>query len=201
MRCTFLLATAALVLLSGCAALNQQSVQVSTFGTWPEGRAPGRYAFERLPSQQQPAQAEQQQGLETSAAAALAQAGFVPAADAATADVTVQVGARQQRAEPSPADDLYWWHGAVGIGRVGLGRGLGWNLGLNFPIRSRGLEREVALLLRDRSSGQPLFEARASSEGYGTLGNPLAAAMFRAALTDFPKPGLNPRSVLVPLEP
>jgi hypothetical protein len=43
-------------------------------------------------------------------------------------------------------------------------------------------DREVAVLLRDRASGAPLFEARASSEGFqrstdGTALQPL----FRAA--------------------
>jgi hypothetical protein len=59
-------------------------------------------------------------------------------------------------------------------------------------------EREVAVLLRDRASGKPLFEARASSDGY-TQGAELLQAMFDAALKDFPATGLNPRSVTVPL--
>jgi hypothetical protein len=190
------------LLLSGCAAINQLSVQVSTFGTWPEGRAPGRYAFERLPSQQQPAQADQQQLLEAAAAAALAKAGFVPAADTASADVLVQVGARQQRADPSPWDDPHGWYGALGVGRIGPWRGGRWHLGLNFPLHgSRSLEREVAVLLRDRAGGQPLFEARATSEGYSGLASDVAGAMFQAALADFPRPGLNPRTVAVPLNP
>lgn len=192
-----LLATAALAasgLLAGCAALNSLQAQVSTFGTWPEGRAAGRYAFERLPSQQ--AQPEQQDKLERSAQAALARAGFEPVASGATPDVLVQVGVRVQRAEPSPWDDPYWWHGSLGFGRGGF---RGWHLGLSFPPVRRGWDREVALLLRDRASGQPLFEARASSEGYGSVDDTMAAALFQAALADFPKPGLNPRTVTVPV--
>ena len=43
-----LLGTAA---LAGCAGLNTVSGEVSSFGGWPAGRAPGSYSFERLPSQ------------------------------------------------------------------------------------------------------------------------------------------------------
>ena len=60
-------------------------------------------------------------------------------------------------------------------------------------------DREVAVLIRDRSSGKPLFEARASNEG-NTMGNAaLVQAMFEAALTDFPRQGVNPRKVVVSL--
>ena len=37
--------------LPGCAALNTLSCEVATYGDWPAERKPGRYAFERLPSQ------------------------------------------------------------------------------------------------------------------------------------------------------
>ena len=44
------------------------------------------------------------------------------------------------------------------------------------------------MLLRDGSSGAPLYEARASSDGYSSGGShELLSAMFRAALADFPK--------------
>ena len=45
--------------LSGCAALNTVHADLSTWGDWPTGRAPGSYAFDRLPSQQSdPAEAD-----------------------------------------------------------------------------------------------------------------------------------------------
>ena len=59
-------------------------------------------------------------------------------------------------------------------------------------------EREVALLIRDRSSGKPLFEARASTEGFQKLTGLALAPLFTAALTGFPALGDNPRRVLVP---
>ena len=91
-------AAAALLALGGCAAINSLPVQVSTFGEWPAGRAPGRYAFERLPSQE--AQADQQQRLEDAAAPALARAGFSPVANGETPDLLVQVGFTQQPQRP-----------------------------------------------------------------------------------------------------
>jgi len=64
-----LAAGAAALGLAGCAAVNQVWADVSSFGEWPGGRAPGSYAFERLPSQQ--ADAQRQQRLEDAARAGL----------------------------------------------------------------------------------------------------------------------------------
>lgn len=193
------LAGAALALggLAGCAGLNQFSAEVSTYGDWPAGRAPGRYAFERLPSQQ--ARVDEVQRLEDAAAPALARAGFVPAAAGAEPDVLVQVGARISRADASPWDDPLWWHGGFGTWRRGPWPGPYW--GGSLAWSTPRYDREVALLLRDRASGKPLYEARASSEGYGSGGNTLLAPLFAAALADFPQTGVNPRRVTVPLNP
>ena len=60
-------------------------------------------------------------------------------------------------------------------------------------------DREVAVLLRDRKSGAPLYETRAQSEGGYSSRPELLAAMFEAALKDFPKSGPNPRTVTVPI--
>ena len=62
-------------------------------------------------------------------------------------------------------------------------------------------QREVALLLRDRASGQPLFETRAVTEGITSGDDALLGAMFEAALMDFPRQGVNPRRVVVQLPP
>jgi hypothetical protein len=101
MRLMALLSAAAL--LTACAALNTVTSDVTTFSEWPAGRKVSSYAFERLPSQK--ANAQRQAALEGAAAAALEKAGFKPAADAAQADVVVQVGARVSRTEISPWDD------------------------------------------------------------------------------------------------
>ena len=97
----------AAALLGGCAALNQVHSEVTSFSEWPADRKPGRYAFERLPSQK--ADAQRQSELEAAAAKALEKAGFTAAPDAAQADVIVQIGARLTRIEISPWDDPLWW--------------------------------------------------------------------------------------------
>lgn len=191
-----LLATA---LLGGCAALNQVHSEVTTFSDWPADRKPGRYAFERLPSQK--AQAERQGELEAAAAKALEKAGFTPAADAAQADVIVQIGARLTRIEVSPWDDPLWWRWGAGYWRAPAWRSSRsmYYAGLHSDWYRR-YERNVAVLLRDRASGTPLFEAHAQTEG-GTSGDAaLLGAMLEAALQGFPATGAkNPRTVSVTL--
>jgi len=195
---------AAAGLLAGCAALNTVTSEVATYGDWPAGRAPGRYAFERLPSQQ--AQPQRQAELEAAATRALEKAGFAPASDAAQADVIVQVGARLTRIEVSPWDDPLWWRWGPGYWRSPLWRPARapfyspyWSLRADWGTR---YERNVAVLLRERSSGTPLYEAHAQTDG-ATMGSAaLLAAMFEAALQDFPATGAkNPRSVSVTLTP
>lgn len=181
--------------LAGCAAMNSVRSDVSTHGTWPAGRAPGSFAFERLPSQQ--AQPERQGQLEAAARGALEKAGFTLAADAAGADVTVQLGARITRYDMSPWDDPFWWRWGSGFGRYP-----GWyhpHFGFAGTYPSPRYDREVALLIRDRRTGAPLYEARAMSDGYSAGDIAVLAAMFEAAMTDFPTPAINPRRVTVPL--
>lgn len=199
-----LAAIAALALAAGCASLQQLSAEVSTFGDWPAGRSGGTYAFDRLPSQQ--AQAAEAQQLEDAAMPALARAGFTPAAAGSAPDVLVQVGARVSRADRAPWDDPLWWGGGVGLGvghwRHGPWRGAYWGgTSWNGSIRvdSPRYEREVALLIRDRATGKPLFEARASSEGYQRRADALLQPLYAAALAEFPRTGLPAHRVTVPL--
>ena len=171
---------------------------VSSFGEWPAQRKPGSYAFERLPSQQ--AQAGATDALEAAAGAALRKAGFTPVAAGQEPDVLVQVGARVGRADYYPWADSLWWRGGFGHYRHGPWIGPRWGFGMHFePTR---YEREVALLIRDRATGKPLFEARASSESnLSSASATTLAAMFEAALLDFPRLGPNPRRVVVQLPP
>ncbi len=189
----------ALAALAGCASMRQLSAEVSSFGDWPTGRAAGSYAFDRLPSQQ--AQADASLALEDAARPALAKAGFVPVAPGTAPDVLVQLGARVSRADPSPWDDPLWWHGGWGTWRHGPWRGPIWGTEFGGSVRyqSPRFDREVAVLVRDRISGKPLFEARASSEGFQSNAAPVLQPLFRAALTGFPTLGVNPRQVTVPL--
>jgi hypothetical protein len=194
---TLSLAAAALT-LTGCAAFRNLNSEVSSYGQWPADRKPASYVFERLPSQQ--ARPEQQQALETAARRAVESAGFTPAADDKTADVSIQLGARVSANDRSPYDDPFWWRGGVYYSHhPRLGRGGFWGPGLGVQFATPTYEREVALLIRDRKTGQALYEARASNDGASPSINSLLPAMFEAALKDFPTGGVNPRNVSVEL--
>lgn len=182
-------------LLAGCSGIRTVSSEVSSFGDWPVERQPGTYAFDRLPSQQ--AMAEETERLEAAARPALEKAGFKPAAEGQAPDVLVQVGTRALRTDAYPWDDPLWWRGGFGYWRHSPWAGPYWGIGLRYD-RPR-YDREVAVLLRDRASGKPLFEARASNEGSYPAEGATLGAMFEAALMDFPKLGVNPRRVVVQL--
>lgn len=183
--------------LGGCASLNVLDSDVSSYSQWPEQRQPSTYVFERLPSQQ--AHGARQADLEAAARNALALAGFKEVGAADQADVTVQLGARLTRVEsPWAYADPFPFYGPMWYGYRGWPAwGYGWGPG--YYRDPPTYEREVALLIRDRKSGQALYETRASTEGYTAGGTAFLAAMFEAALKDFPKPAVNPRRVSVPL--
>lgn len=186
-------AGAALAALAGCAAMRSVSSNVSTYGDWPPERKPGTYVFDRLPSQQaRPAEAD---AAEAAARPALARAGFVPAPAGQAPDVLVQVGTHTTRTDYSPWGDPLWWPGGFGYWRQGPWLGSPWWFSARYDATR--YEREVGVLIRDRASGKPLFEARASSEGNTPGSAQTLGAMFEAALMDFPKTGVNPRRVVV----
>jgi len=180
--------------LSGCASLNAVESDVSTYSQWPAERKPATYAFERLPSQQ--ARAQEQAELEATARPALESAGFKEAADAQSADVTVQVGVRISRTDRSLYDDPFWWRGSIYYSRWGRPF---WGPSFALNYDSPRYDREVALLIRDRQNNQPLYEAHASNDGLSSGGAALTTAMFMAAMKDFPHNGINPRQVTVQL--
>lgn len=177
-------ATLAGSVLGGCAALRQVSMSVGTFGRWPAGRAPGRWAFDRLPSQAQGGAARDR--LELLAGPSLEKVGFSPARSADAADVLVQLDWREGRMV-DPAYEQGWpapgWR--VGIGYGGRSRGavgLGWGWGPSDPVRD---EQELRLLLIDRASRQVLVEVRVRHEGR-VAGDDMLPLMLDAALQGFP---------------
>ena len=178
-----LLGIVAAASVAACSGPYLIAADVNSYGSWPEGRPAASYVFERLPSQQQSAR---QAELEEAARAALEKAGFKPAADAKSADILVAIGARVSAQERAPWDDPLWWrwHGSAHYWRYGgLWRPHPYSAGL----MDRRFDREVAVLLRDRQSNEPLYEAHASNDG-ATMGDAnLIAALFQAALSDFPK--------------
>jgi hypothetical protein len=185
---------AALLLLAGCASLNSLASDVNSYSHWPAGRQPSSYVFERLPSQQ--ANPQQQDALEAAARDALMQAGFSEAADGSSADVSVQVSARFTRQDYGYYDDPFYWRGSMWYGR---GFGHWWGPGFGLSYQSPRYEREVSMLIRDRKSGDVLYETRASNDGLSSGDSETLAAMFAAALKDFPQTAVNPRRVTVPL--
>ena len=190
--------------LAGCASMYNIDADVSSFSRWPAGRGPSTYAFERLPSQQ--ARPQEAQMLEDAARRAIEGSGFVAAPAGSVADVTVQLGARISAADPSPFDDPFWfsggraWHRPFVYGRYGRPfwgpgwrRGF-WDQGADFPV----YDREVAVLIRDKRSGDPLYEARAESVGPTTGVATVLPALFVAAMKDFPAGGTtNPHRITV----
>lgn len=199
------LATAAA--LAGCASLNVVDASVANFGAWPAGTTPGTYAFDRLPSQERNPQ--RTQALENAAAQALANAGFRPAANGARPAVMIQLGARTERFEQSPWDDPFWWGGPrrfgyrgwAGYGPYGPWGPYGLHSGLwaPFPPQPDVYLHEVALLIRDADTGKALYETRASTDGYSSGGDRMLAAMFDAAMKDFPRAVDRAHTIRVPL--
>ncbi len=188
---------AASAVLVGCAGPRSLSNDVSSFGDWPAGRAPGSFAFDRLPSQQ--ALGAETDRIEAAALPALQRAGFSPAADAQAADVLVQVATRSKRSDPVFWGEPVWWNRGVGPSRWGPWFGPSW---VYMPAHEfPRYEREVAVLIRDRATGKSIFEARATTEGTAAADDVLLAAMFEATLMDFPRLGVNPRRVVVPVAP
>ena len=183
--------------LSGCAALNTVESDVSTFATWPAQRKPTTYVFERLPSQQ--ARAQEQDQIEAAAKRPIEAAGFREAPAPAQADTTIQVGVRVTRIDQRLYDDPFWWRGGLYYSR--FNRGPYWNPGMSFQFDTPRYEREVVVLIRDKQTGQPLYEARAANDGNSAGTATLLGAMFEAAMKDFPNAGINPRRVTIQLPP
>ena len=70
---------------------------------------------------------------------------------------------------------------------------------MQLQMESSRYDSEVALLLRDRASGKPLYETRASLDATSRADTATVVAMFEAALADFPRLALSPRRVTVAL--
>lgn len=141
--------------------------------------------------------------MEAAAARALEIAGFTAATDATEADVIVQLDARVDRSAVRAGwDHALGWHWGLGYWH-----GPGWHpsrrmlhAGIHADWTTR-YERQVTLLLRDRASGALLYEAHAQSDSATVGDSALLAAMFEAALHDFPAASAtNPRAVSVQIQ-
>jgi len=177
----------AVALLAGCASTFVVDSSVRSFSSLPALPAQPTYRFERLPSQQEPGQAQ----LEAMADAALHRAGL--RRDDANPRYTVQVSGRVQPTL-SPWADPWRWGGGWGIGyhRHGLGLGFGGPWG---GLESPWYHREVAVVVRELPSNRVVFESHASHDGPWLDNSTVFPAMFQAALQGFPNPPPGPRRV------
>jgi len=179
------LALVAAWLLSGCATGYLLDNDVRAFSSLPTLPAQATYRFERLPSQQEPGQAQ----LEAMAASALQKAGL--RRDDANPRFTVQVsGAIHRILSPWSTN---WSHGAwggplrhhFGIGGTGLS-------GMDEPYWYR---REVSVILRELPSNRVVFETHGVNDGPWVDDQAVFGAMFQAAMQGFPNPPPGPRRV------
>lgn len=184
-------------LLTACASMRLVDAQVQASSTGVAIESGMRYRFERLPSQiNQPDRTEQVEAL---AHDALAQAGLVH--DEAQARYSVLLGAGMQsyladawgRPLGQPGTSI---HGSIMLGLgTGIGGMTGWG-GMRFPPPTH-YRHEISLLLRDLSSGQVVYETRATHEGPWADSTNILAALFEAALKDFPHPPTGIRRINV----
>ena len=195
-------ALASAALLAGCAGVRTVDASVATHGAWPSDASPGTYAFEPLPAQQ--ADRQQAQAMENAAAQALAAAGFRPAPEGSKPSVIVQVGERAAHFEQIPYRGDFWFRpryfGYASLAPYGTYDNWG-----PFAVRDDWRQdntylHEVALLIRDASTGKTLYETRASSGGRTRGGDRLTAAMFDASMKDFPRANGQPHDVRMPLQ-
>jgi hypothetical protein len=192
-----LTAAAALSLMVGCAGPRALTSEVSSAGKWPDGRKPGRYVFERLPSQQ--SQPDLQGKLEAAAQPVLAAAGFEHVDKAEQADVSVQV-ASQVHVEQRYYGDPFWPYGPYGPWRPGFGAGWWGGRGgvsMSMSMEPARISMNVDVLIRDLKAGQVLYETHARYERLGAADDRLYPYLFEAALKDFPHQAVSPRTVTI----
>lgn len=210
--------------LSGCAATSVTS-QVQSFGQWPEGRKPGTFVFDVLPSQQAAQQAAEQASpqprtvspdqLQAAALPTLVVLGFTPLPQdqAERADVLVQLGLTV-RVEPRLRYEPYGPFGAWGPwGAWGpfppgvhgrspshwRGGSLWWGPGWAASMEPPWVTLRVAVTFRDRHTSQVLYETHASHDRLGAVDPSVLPYLFQAALQDFPDAPPGPRVIDIPL--
>ncbi len=176
---------AMVVALAGCATTFVVDSNVQAFSSLQAVPAAPTYRFERLPSQQEPGQAE----FEALADGALHKAGL--RRDDSNARYTVQLTGRTQRiASPwaDPWDSM--WGGGFRWGRRS-------HFGLMGRMESPWFHREAAIVVRELSTNKVVFESRSVHDGPWMDSRSVFPAMFDAALQGFPQPPSGPRRIEV----
>lgn len=179
--------SAALLLLAGCASTYLLDNNVQSFSHLTALPGQPTYRFDRLPSQQEPGQAQ----LEAMADTALHRAGL--RRDDANPRYAVQVAGRLQPTLSPWADPWRagWGGWGVGYHRRGLGLGFGGPWGMESPW----YHREVSVVVRELPSNRVVFESHASNDGPWLDNSAVFPAMFEAAMQGFPNPPQGRRRV------
>lgn len=185
LRCAIGLAV--LLALGGCATTRIIDSEVRSFAgsTAPTNLA--SYRFERLPSQDLQAKAQEQ--LETMAQPLLESVGLRKA-DAAPQYALQMTATMETMQNPSFGPS---WRRQRWIDRDGLAR---------FPSMGLMLEPPwhryiVSLVLRDIATSQAVFESTAQHIGPWSDYPQLIPAVIRAALSDYPRSQPQPHSVFI----
>jgi hypothetical protein len=203
-----------LALLTGCSTVRVIDSDVTAFSKAAIAQG-STYRFERLPSQQ--VDAARQDQIETMVQAALdkvklQRVGDAPGSPAARYSVQLALTMQAQ-------DRSYYWDdwgyrpigsigvigvpgGGAGSVSVTIGSGPYWSGWGGYPYGYAYLAppyyvRDVALLLRDTTSNQVVFETRARHEGPWGDSAAILPAMLDAALQGFPTPPAGLRQVRV----
>lgn len=180
---------AAMLALAGCASTYMLDNTVQSFSQLQGLPSPATYRFERLPSQQDPAQVQ----LEGMADAALNAAGL--RRDDANPRYSVQIGARTAETLSPWADPWGRGWGWGGWGGWGWRRHYGVGVGFGMPYEPPWYHREVNVVVRDLAANKVVYESRAINDGPFFDATKVFPAMFQAAMQGFPNPPQGPRVV------
>jgi hypothetical protein len=178
--------------LAGCATNRLIDSSVRSFTTATADlpfEPPFSFRFERLPSQQADAQAQDR--LEDIALPVLAQKGLVP--DALAPRFTLELRMAVDVINQSGPFHAYWGFGTIGSGLWSQPGSMGLE-----PTRHR---YSVHLLLRDAALKTVVFESTATHEGPWSDRAAVLPAVLLASVQDFPQGSDKARRVLIDLSP
>ncbi|GAB7535432.1 DUF4136 domain-containing protein [Burkholderia sp. 3C] len=198
-RAAFWLASACVVLLSGCA--NYVSTQVTAFSDWSGSDATRSYAFSRTPGEQNSLEATTYENV---VAGELATLSFrrVPAADARYL-VGLTYGIKGDLVSvPQP---VYYdpWFGPGPYWRGGMWGGFGpWGPQPAGYVNQtyRVFERTLNIRITERATGREVYNVSARNSGGGGSLVTAMPYLARSALADFPLGNGATRTVRLPVD-
>lgn len=196
----FLITLLASLSLAACSHVQRVDSTVQSHAQWSPAAVsapaavpvgPQRYRFERLPSQQEGANATGQDRLEAAAVQVLQAHGWNLAEAGATGVWTVQISASAVHVGPDPWDDGWHFHGQIVAGNGYLF----WSPMFMRPIGPPATRRDISLIIRDPVHARVVYETRATHESRWNSTPELWQAMLEAAMRDFPNPPAGTRQV------